>query len=148
MVYPKQSSVIVMAAVLVLTALLEGCTGRSDGTTGGSEVTTTPGQAAGRAPVTGAPPPAVAAPSAVPNQVTIDNFAFNPPVLTVALGTKVTWINRDDVPHTATSTAKPRAFDSGTLDTDDQFAHVFEAPGTYEYFCTVHPHMTGQIIVK
>jgi plastocyanin len=52
------------------------------------------------------------------------------------------------MPHTATSTKKPRLFDSGTLDTDDKFSRVFTAPGTYEYFCAVHPHMTGQIIVK
>ena len=50
--------------------------------------------------------------------------------------------------YTATSTAKPRAFDSGTLDTDDKFAHVFNQPGTYEYFCAVHPHMKGRIVVK
>jgi plastocyanin len=111
-------------------------------------VTTGPGQAADRVPVTGALPPAAAVPSAVPNQVTIDNFAFNPPLLTVAVGTKVTWINRDDVPHTATSTAKPRVIDSGPLDTDDQFTHAFVAPGTYDYFCAVHPHMTGRIVVK
>jgi plastocyanin len=81
-------------------------------------------------------------------QVVIDNFTFNPPQLTVAVGTKVTWVNRDDVPHTATSTTKPRSFDSGTLDTDDKFSHVFSAPGTYEYFCAVHPKMTARITVK
>jgi plastocyanin len=83
-----------------------------------------------------------------PNQIIIDHFAFRPARLTVPVGTKVTWINRDDVPHTATSTAKPKHFNSGTLDTDDHFAHVFTAPGTYEYFCAVHPHMTAQVIVK
>ena len=81
-------------------------------------------------------------------QIKIDNFTFDPPTLTIAAGTKVTWINRDDVPHTATSTAKPKSFDSGTLDTDQQFSHVFTKPGTYDYFCAVHPKMTGQIIVK
>jgi plastocyanin len=88
------------------------------------------------------------APRADTKEVKIDNFAFSPRTLTVAAGTRVTWINRDDVPHTATSTRKPRIFDSGTLDTDDKFSHVFTTPGTYEYFCAVHPHMTGQIIVK
>jgi plastocyanin len=83
-----------------------------------------------------------------PNRVMIDNFAFSPRTLTVATGTKVTWVNHDDVPHTATSTARLRVFDSRTLDTDDQFAHVFTTPGTYPYFCAVHPHMTGTIIVK
>ena len=82
-----------------------------------------------------------------PNQVVIDNFTFNPPRLTVAAGTKVSWVNRDDVPHTVTSSAQPRVFHSGTLDTDQQFAYVFTTPGTYDYFCAVHPHMTAQVIV-
>ena len=81
-------------------------------------------------------------------EVVIDNFTFDPPKLTINAGTKVTWINHDDVPHTATSSTRPRAFDSGTLDTDEKFSHVFTAPGTYNYFCAVHPKMTAQIIVK
>jgi plastocyanin len=81
-------------------------------------------------------------------EVSIDNFTFDPPKLTISAGTKVTWINHDDVPHTATSTVKPRAFDSGTLDTDQKFSFVFTTPGTYDYFCAVHPKMTGQIIVQ
>ncbi len=89
-----------------------------------------------------------AEPPAKANTVVIDNFTFDPPVLTVAAGTEVVWVNHDDVPHTATSTVKPRAFDSGALDTDQTFSHVFSAPGEYEYFCAVHPHMTGRVIVK
>jgi plastocyanin len=85
---------------------------------------------------------------AVTKKITIDNFTYHPSKLTVPVGTKVTWINRDDVPHTVTSSAKPPRFKSGTLDTDDRFSHVFTAPGTYKYFCAVHPHMTAQIIVK
>ncbi|HLJ92967.1 MAG TPA: cupredoxin family copper-binding protein [Gemmataceae bacterium] len=81
-------------------------------------------------------------------QIVIDNFSFRPPTLTIPVGTKVTWINHDDVPHTATSTAKPKHFESGTLDTDDRYSHVFTTVGTYPYFCAVHPKMTGQIIVK
>jgi len=81
-------------------------------------------------------------------EVVIDNFTFDPPKLTIRAGTKVTWINHDDVPHTATSSTKPRAFDSGTLDTDEKFSYVFATPGTYDYFCAVHPKMTAQIIVK
>jgi plastocyanin len=92
--------------------------------------------------------PATAEPPTAESKVTIDNFTFSPPTLTVTAGTKVTWVNHDDVPHTATSTAKPKAFDSGTLDTDQQFSHVFTTPGTYDYFCAVHPKMTGRIIVK
>ena len=79
---------------------------------------------------------------------TIDDSTFTPAQITVRAGTKVTWVNNDDVPHTATSTAKPRSFDSRTLDTDGKFSHMFTTPGTYDYFCAVHPHMTGRIIVK
>jgi plastocyanin len=81
-------------------------------------------------------------------QVSIDNFTFSPPTLTVAPGTIVTWINHDDVPHTVTSNTKPRALDSKTLDTDDKFSFTFISAGTYDYFCAVHPHMTGKVIVK
>ncbi len=69
-------------------------------------------------------------------------------VWTVAAGTRVTWVNHDDSPHTVTSTARPKAFDSGAMDTDAAFTFVFPAPGTYEYFCAVHPRMTGKVIVK
>jgi plastocyanin len=78
-------------------------------------------------------------------QIAIENFTFRPPVLTVPVGTKVTWINSDDVPHTATSTQK--VFASPTLGTDDRFEFVFDKPGTFEYFCTVHRHMVGKVIV-
>jgi amicyanin len=81
-------------------------------------------------------------------KVFIDNFTYNPPEVTVAPGTVVTWLNRDDVPHTATSTTRPKVFDSGTLDSEQAFSHTFTDPGTYEYFCAVHPKMTGRIIVK
>ena len=84
--------------------------------------------------------------NSVPDQVVIENFSFVPATLTVKPGTKVTWVNRDDVPHTATDTDK--RFNSKTLDTDDQFAFTFSEPGTYNYFCALHPKMTGQIIVK
>lgn len=83
---------------------------------------------------------------AAPNQVVIENFSFVPASLTVKAGTKVTWINKDDVPHTATDTDK--RFNSKTLDTDDQFSFTFQQPGTYNYYCALHPKMTAQIIVK
>jgi plastocyanin len=82
------------------------------------------------------------------NQIVIDNFSFKPSKLTITAGTKVTWVNRDDVPHTATSTTKPRVIDSKTLDTDERYSQVFRTPGTYAYFCALHPKMTGEIIVK
>jgi plastocyanin len=87
-------------------------------------------------------------PTAPPTQVVIDNFTYAPASLTVAVGTKVTWVNHDDVPHTVTSPSKPRILDSPTLDTDDQYSFEFKTAGTYDYFCAVHPKMTGQIIVK
>ncbi len=83
---------------------------------------------------------------AEPNLVKIDNFSFTPPSLTVQVGTTVTWVNKDDVPHTVTSADKK--FKSPALDTDERFSFTFSAPGTYNYFCSVHPHMTGKIIVQ
>jgi plastocyanin len=89
--------------------------------------------------------PALAA-QTLAQQVTIDNFNFTPSTVTVAAGTRVTWTNHDDVPHTVT--ADDKRFTSAALDTDQHFTHVFTDPGTYPYFCAVHPHMTGRIIVK
>ncbi len=80
------------------------------------------------------------------NQVTIDNFHFGPASLTVPAGTTVTWINRDDVPHNVISTQKK--FASPVLDTDEQFSYKFSDPGTYDYYCSIHPKMTGKVIVK
>jgi len=79
-------------------------------------------------------------------QVKIDNFSFEPAEITVAAGTTVTWVNRDDVPHTVTS--NDDKFSSKALDTDDQFSFTFKDAGTYDYYCSVHPKMTGKVIVK
>jgi plastocyanin len=86
------------------------------------------------------------APKANANQIVIENFTFQPATLTVKAGTKVTWVNRDDVPHTATDIDK--RFNSSVLDTDDQFSYTFSQAGTYNYYCALHPKMTGQIVVK
>jgi plastocyanin len=80
--------------------------------------------------------------------VNIDNFSFSPPQIKIARGTKVTWANRDDIPHTVTDAGEPRAFKSSALDTGDTFSYVFAAPGTYHYFCSLHPHMQGTVVVK
>jgi plastocyanin len=80
------------------------------------------------------------------NQINIDNFSFTPATLTVPVGTKVTWINHDDVPHLITSTDK--RFVSPVLDTDQQFSYTFTTPGTYTYYCSIHPKMTAKIIVR
>ena len=78
--------------------------------------------------------------------VTIDNFAFAPPTLTVTAGTTVTWKNEDDSPHRIGD--KDGTFKSAALDTDDTFSHTFAKPGEYPYICTIHPYMAGKIIVK
>jgi plastocyanin len=79
-------------------------------------------------------------------EVKIDNFSFGPAAVTVAAGTTVTWTNRDDIPHTVVSDDK--VFKSKVLDTDEKFAYTFIKPGTYPYFCSVHPKMTGKVIVE
>lgn len=84
--------------------------------------------------------------SANPNEVVIANFSFEPATLTVKAGTTVTWVNQDDEPHTATATDK--RFNSKTLDNGDRFSQEFNAPGVYNYYCALHPKMTGKIIVK
>jgi len=78
-------------------------------------------------------------------QVKIDNFSFGPQTLTVPMGTTVTWTNRDDIPHTIVST--DGVFKSKVRDTDETFSYTFTKSGTYTYFCSVHPKMTGKIIV-
>ena len=86
--------------------------------------------------------------AAAPAQITIDNFAFEPETLTVAPGTSVTWVNRDEEPHTVVSADKAVRYKSQALDTNDKFSFVFDKPGTYRYFCSVHTHMVGTIVVK
>jgi Icc protein len=78
-------------------------------------------------------------------QVVVDNFSFAPATTAVPVGTAITWTNRDDVPHNVISTDKK--FASPVLDTDQTFTHAFDAPGTYKYYCSIHPKMTGQVVV-
>jgi amicyanin len=80
------------------------------------------------------------------NVVTIDNFTFTAPELTVAVGTTVKWVNHDDIPHSVVD--KNKAFRSKALDTDDAYSFTFASAGTFDYFCGLHPHMVGKIIVK
>jgi plastocyanin len=79
-------------------------------------------------------------------EVKIDNFSFGPATITVAAGTTVTWVNRDDIPHTVVSADS--VFKSKALDTDEKFTYTFSKAGTYSYFCSIHPKMTGQIVVR
>ena len=78
--------------------------------------------------------------------VKIANFTFEPPVLTVKVGTTVTWVNDDDIPHLVSE--KDGKFRSSALDTDATFSQTFKDAGTIEYFCVLHPHMTGKIVVE
>lgn len=93
---------------------------------------------------TGAPAGAQQAPAAA--EVKIDNFSFSPATLTVAVGATVTWTNNDDIPHTVVSTDK--VFKSKVLDTGEKFTFTFAKAGEYPYFCSIHPKMTGKVLVQ
>ena len=82
-----------------------------------------------------------------PVAIKIDNFSFSPQTTTVPAGTQVTWTNQDDIPHTVVSDDKT-TFKSHALDTDEKFSFTFTKPGTYQYFCSIHPKMTAKIVVK
>jgi plastocyanin len=79
-------------------------------------------------------------------EVRIDNFSFAPAILRVKAGTQITWTNRDDIPHTVVEDDK--AFRSKVLDTDEKFAFTPTKPGTYKYFCSIHPKMTATVVVE
>ena len=91
-------------------------------------------------------PSGSAAPAAGKNEIVIDNFSFSPESITVPPGTKLTWTNKDDVPHNVVSTTQK--FKSPVLDTDQKFSITFADAGTYDYYCAIHPRMTGKVIVK
>ena len=85
-------------------------------------------------------------PAPAAGDVKVDNFSFGPATLTVAAGTTVTWTNRDDIPHTVVSTDS--VFKSKVLDTDEQYSYTFAKSGTFPYFCSIHPKMTGKVVVQ
>ena len=89
---------------------------------------------------------AIDQPSAGTAEVKIDNFSFAPETLTVPVGTTVTWTNRDDIPHTVVST--DGVFKSKVRDTDEKFSYTFAKAGTYPYYCSLHPKMTGKVVVQ
>ena len=78
--------------------------------------------------------------------VHIDNFTFTPQEITITRGTTLTWVNDDDIPHTVAETGQ--AFRSKAMDTEQKFSFTFTEPGTYDYLCSLHPHMQGKVIVK
>jgi len=80
------------------------------------------------------------------NKVMVDNFSFTPATASVPVGTTVTWTNHDDIPHNVVS--PERKFKSPVLDTDEVFSHTFDVAGTYKYYCSIHPRMTGQVVVR
>ena len=79
-------------------------------------------------------------------QVVVDNFSFTPATTAVPVGTTVTWTNHDDIPHNVVN--PEQKFKSPVLDTDETFSHAFDAVGTYKYYCSIHPRMTGQVVVR
>jgi plastocyanin len=78
-------------------------------------------------------------------QLTIDNFTFKPDAVTVPAGTRIVWVNDDDIPHSIVETTGK--FHSPALDTEDKFSFIFDKAGSYEYFCGLHPHMKGKVVV-
>jgi amicyanin len=144
----------VVAAAAVL--LLAGCSSPAPtgppSVTFGSGVSVTPGMPAMTAMPSTASTPATAGSSATApaapvgsNAVTIDNFKFDPATLTVPVGTTVTWTNNDEEPHTIA--AKDGSFHSPTLDTKGTYSFTFSKPGSYDYICSIHPFMTGTVVV-
>jgi amicyanin len=107
-----------------------------------------PGVGAPQAPESGTEAPSAQDVARPPMKVSIVDFVFEPEELVVPAGATVTWVNADDVPHTVTSTASPPRFDSKTLRASDTFSYTFDSAGTYDYFCKVHPNMTGKVVVK
>ena len=93
------------------------------------------------------PPRLSAAGDPAATEIKIDNFSFAPQTITIPAGTQVTWTNQDDIPHTVVSDDKT-TFKSRALDTDEKFSFTFTKPGTYEYFCSIHPKMTAKIVVQ
>lgn len=89
---------------------------------------------------------AAAAEAQQPAVIRIDNFSFTPASIEIAAGTEVRWTNKDDIPHNIVS--EDKSFKSKVLDTDDQFAYTFAKPGTYKYFCGLHPKMTATVVVR
>ncbi|HTN72258.1 MAG TPA: cupredoxin family copper-binding protein [Methylomirabilota bacterium] len=133
---------IVLIATLGSASMLFGQGGRLSNAAGqsGSAESMAAHRAAHAAPVQGAEK------ATAGNEVIIDNFEFTPASLTVSVGTTVTWTNREDEAHTVNSTTD--AFKSPPMDTNDKFSFEFKAPGTYPYYCKLHPQMKGQIVVQ
>jgi amicyanin len=159
MIRSRHRSAAALSAVAATALLVSGCSGSSTSPNAhpsidfGSQASTTPGMAghgnASSPPttshVTGSTTEATAAPQG-PNAINIANFKFDPATLTVPVGTTVTWTNQDEEPHTVV--AKDGSFRSPGLDTHGSYSHTFAAAGTFDYICSIHPFMTGTVVVK
>ena len=151
-----QRKFLLVTVTSLLSLFLAACgqSGAESSNSSGMQSTTAPNPSANsntdmskmQMPATPSPAGKAMPATSAPNEVVVENFSFQPGTLTVKAGTTVTWVNRDDVPHTVFEDNK--AFKSGTLDTDAKFSYKFTSAGTYSYFCSLHPRMTGQIIVK
>jgi len=137
---------------LILTALalvVAGCGSDSDDSTGGDEESgapaTQPSPGKGNAPASGANAPAPSGDAVRAEKVSIVEFAYDPDPVVIEEGGKVIWVNRDSAPHTAT--ADDGSFDTGTIATDKLKSESFKQPGTYTYFCEIHPDMHGTVEV-
>jgi plastocyanin len=131
-------------ACLALTLLLAGCGGSSHPASSAGPVASS---ATTKASATTNSSAATDAPKAGAVKLAIKNFAFKPPTITVAAGTKLTFTNDDKTAHTATSTATG-AFDTGTINPGHSATVVLKKPGTYTYYCQFHAFMRGTVIVK
>lgn len=131
----RTSHAVAAGTLLSATLFLAGC-GGSDATSSASSAT----------PAAGSTSTASNTPAATGTTVAINNFVFSPDPITVAVGSTDTWTNDQDVAHTVT--ADDGSFDSGNLATGDTFEHTFDAAGTFTYHCSIHPNMTGTVIVQ
>jgi plastocyanin len=131
-------------AVPLVGLLAGGCAANSQASPANPYPPVPPAALATVVPTAGATPPSQAAASGP--QVMIDNFNFTPATITVPTGSTVTWSNRDDTPHTVT--ASDKSFGSTAILPNTQFSHSFDTPGTYSYFCSIHPFMTAKVIVQ
>lgn len=138
--------------VLIALALAAAGCGSGDSTTGeeatgeeGGRTTTQPPSGEGNTPPGGVSAPAPSGDAARAEKVSIAEFAYDPDPVTIEEGGKVIWVNRDSAPHTAT--AEDGSFDTGTIETDKLESESFKQPGTYTYFCEIHPDMRGSVEV-
>ena len=129
-----------IAVLAIVFSVLAATTGVEEVFAFGAPARTTAEQAAQQATTQ------AAAPAGKVVEVKVDNFSFSPQTITIAAGTTVIWTNRDDIPHTVVSDDK--VFKSKVLDTDEKFSYTFDKAGDFPYFCSVHPKMTGKVIVQ